>query len=64
MADSKDTALYLEEFDDIKTSPREDIGKPESLAGLSEDELQKFGVRTTIRLDFVIMPAMTIMYIL
>ncbi|KAK3718116.1 hypothetical protein LTR37_005231 [Vermiconidia calcicola] len=37
---------------------------PESLHGLSDRELSKLGVKATLKLDLIVMPAMTILYIL
>lgn len=37
---------------------------PEVLVGLSDLEIKKLGLRTTLKLDLIVMPAMTILYIL
>ncbi|KAI6906156.1 putative MFS transporter [Hortaea werneckii] len=65
MADIKDNeSQHIEELDDMKAPNHHAINLPDSLLGLDDAELKKLGVRTTTKLDFVIMPAMTIMYIL
>jgi hypothetical protein len=37
---------------------------PESLRELSQQDLTKIGKRTTLKLDCIVMPALTILYIL
>lgn len=65
MADIKDNESYhIQELDDMKAPGNHTINLPDSLLGLDDAEVKKLGVRTTTKLDFVIMPAMTIMYIL
>ncbi|KAK4541320.1 hypothetical protein LTR36_008078 [Oleoguttula mirabilis] len=64
MTDVKDTTQYVEEFDKANVTHDEAIELPASLAGLSDDEIKKLGVKTTTKLDLVIMPALVILYIL
>ncbi|KAI7371802.1 hypothetical protein KC336_g20740, partial [Hortaea werneckii] len=65
MADIKDhESQHVEELDDMKAPNHNTINLPDSLLGLDDADLKKLGVRTTTKLDFVIMPAMTVMYIL
>lgn len=65
MADIKDTeSQHVEELDDMKAPNHHTINLPDTLLGLDDAEMKILGVRTTTKLDFVIMPAMTIMYIL
>ncbi|RMY74289.1 hypothetical protein D0863_03344 [Hortaea werneckii] len=65
MADIKDNeSQHVEELEDMKAPNHHTINLPDSLLGLDDAEMKKLGVKTTTKLDFVIMPAMTIMYIL
>ena len=66
MADIKDTTDRIEhyELDDAKVQREHDAPYPACLDGMSEDEIQKFGRKTTLKMDLLIMPALTIMYIL
>ncbi|TKA25060.1 hypothetical protein B0A50_06124 [Salinomyces thailandicus] len=64
MADIKDTTHHVEDFDSIKDAHPDVADRPLSLAALSDDEMQALGNKTTIKLDFIIMPAMVTMYIL
>ncbi|RMZ32101.1 hypothetical protein D0859_03777 [Hortaea werneckii] len=65
MADIKDNeSQHVEELDDMKAPNHHTINLPDSLLGLDDTELKRLGVKTTTKLDFVIMPPMTIMYIL
>lgn len=66
MADIKDVKRHIENYDDeivVATEP-ETLPLPASLAGLSKEELHKLAVKTTWKMDIVIMPCMTILYIL
>lgn len=64
MTDVKDTTQYVEDLDKASIPKDEAIQLPVSLAGLSDNELRKLGVKTTTKLDLVVMPALVIMYIL
>lgn len=64
MQDNKDTVQHVEKVDGSKAVHEETIDLPSSLAGLSEDELKKLGVKTITKLDLVIMPALVILYVL
>lgn len=41
-----------------------DFAMPDSLAGMTEAELQKLGKRATLKMDLVILPILVVMYIL
>lgn len=64
MSDIKDTMQHVEEFENAKLAHNEATDLPVSLAGLSDDEIKKLGVKATRRLDLTVMPALVIMYIL
>lgn len=50
---------HVEDFD--KVHEEHELPYPEQLAGLSEEEIKKLGKKATLKLDLLIMPAMTIM---
>jgi hypothetical protein len=61
--DTKEPEHYLEDFD--KKVNEHDVNElPASLQSLSADEVHKLGLKTTTRLDLIVMPALVIMYIL
>ena len=64
MKDTKDTVQHVEHIEKINGAHEEAIDLPASLAGLSKDELHTLGVKTTTKLDLLIMPALVILYIL
>lgn len=66
MADAKSVTEQVEDFEleNAKRQQDEETPYPPCLQGVSDDEVKKLGVKTTLKLDLVIMPAMTIMYIL
>lgn len=66
MADAKSVTEQVEDFEleNAKQHQEEETPRPPCLQGLSGDELKKLGVKTTLKLDLIVMPAMTIMYIL
>lgn len=66
MADVKSVTEQVEDFEleNVKTHQDEESPRPPCLQGLTQDEMRKLGVRTTLKLDLIVMPAMTIMYIL
>ena len=65
MADIKDNeSQHVEELEDLKAAHHNTINLPDSLLGLDDAEMKRLGVKTTTKLDFVVMSAMTIMYIL
>jgi hypothetical protein len=47
-----------------KAHHEEQAPLPEAIAGYSDAELRRLGRKATIKLDLIIMPAMTILYIL
>ena len=62
MADIKLTSDYVEGVD--KAEQEAFARLPDALAGLSGSDLNKVGVKATMKLDLLIMPATTILYIL
>jgi hypothetical protein len=60
------TTSYIDdEALDNGKAPREpDAPYPTCLAGMSDKEIEQFGRQTTMKMDVIIMPALTIMYIL
>lgn len=66
MADGKSVTERIEDYEleNAKRHQDEDSPLPPCLQGLTDDEMRKLGVRTTLKLDLTVMPAMTIMYIL
>lgn len=63
MADVKSITDRIEdlELDDQKMK-REDVAPyPACLDGMSDEEIKKFGRRTTLKMDVIVMPALTIM---
>lgn len=52
------------ELENAKILGAEQTPLPASLERLSEDELRSLNRKTTLKLDLVVMPALTIMYIL
>ena len=63
MAETKEAMQYVEDFE--KTNGGVNlVGLPASLTALSDEEMKKLGVKTTMKLDLIIMPALVIMYIL
>lgn len=62
MSDVKSEDDHVERLD--KTPHEEHIPLPEAIAGCSYAELKKLGRKATIKLDLIIMPAMTTLYIL
>lgn len=66
MADAKSVTEQVEDFEleNAKGYPDEATPYPPCLHGLSDDEIKKLGVKTTLKLDLIVMPAMTTMYIL
>lgn len=66
MADAKSATEQVETFEpeDLKSHQDDSLPRPESLRGLTDDEIKKLGVKTTLKLDLIVMPALTIMYIL
>lgn len=64
MTDIKEPSDHFEE-DLHKGCRQEDAAPlPDSLTGLTAQEIQKLGVKTTTKLDMLIMPPMVILYIL
>lgn len=60
MADIKSSASQIEGFDE----PKQDVEiLPEVLQGRSQDDLARLGRKTTLKLDLIIMPAMTTLYV-
>lgn len=67
MADAKSVTEQVEDFEleNAKGHAQdEETPYPSCLQELSDDEVKKLGVKTTLKLDLIVMPAMTIMYIL
>lgn len=66
MTDVKSTTDRIEDYElhHAKAQREHDAPYPACLDGMSEDEIQKFGRKTTLKMDLLIMPALTIMYIL
>lgn len=62
MADIKSIDEYVEGLD--KGQYEEQVPLPEPIAGYTDVELHRLGRKATIKLDLIIMPAMTILYIL
>lgn len=67
MADAKSVTEQVEHYEseDLKQVHQDgETPRPESLRGLSDEEIKKLGRKTTLKLDLMVMPALTIMYIL
>lgn len=66
MANDKAATERIEgcELEVAKACEDDGTPKPAALESLSDEELRKLGVRTTMKLDLIVMPALTIMYIL
>ncbi len=60
MADIKSSASQIEGLD----KPKQDVEiLPEVLQGRSQDDLARLGRKTTLKLDLIIMRAMTTLYV-
>lgn len=66
MTDAKSVTEQVEDYEleNAKRHQDEESPRPPCLQSLSQEEMQKLGKRTTLKLDLIVMPAMTIMYIL
>lgn len=66
MADTKSVTEQVENYEpeDLKAHQDGQLPRPESLRGLTDEEIKKLGMKTTLKLDLIVMPALTIMYIL
>lgn len=66
MTDTKSTTDQIEDYELQKPRDEQDdlVHYPECLRGMSEEEISKLGKRTTMKMDFIVMPALVIMYIL
>ncbi|KAH0346383.1 putative MFS transporter, partial [Aureobasidium melanogenum] len=62
--DNKSATQHVEGFDKVQDIQHDLEGLPESLRELSQQDLLKLGKWTTLKLDIMIMPALTILYIL
>lgn len=62
--DHKIATQHVEDFDKVQDVQHDLEDLPESLRELSQQELSKLGKWTTLKLDIMIMPALTILYIL
>lgn len=63
-AENKIATQHVEDFDKVHNIQHDLEDLPESLRELSPQELSKLGKWTTLKLDCIIMPALTILYIL
>lgn len=63
MADTKEVDQYVEAFDKHHVQDHTTT-LPPTLVGLSDAEIKKVGLKTTLKLDLIIMPCLTILYIL
>jgi len=64
-ADENKIAIqHVEKFDKVQDGQHDFDDLPESLRELSQQELTKIGRWTTLKLDCIVMPALTILYIL
>lgn len=63
-AENKIATQHVEDFDKVQDAQHDFEDLPESLRELSSQELSKLGKWTTLKLDCIIMPALTILYIL
>lgn len=69
--DRKMSSNYVEEYDLVEAGDKKhnriydapDLPPP-SLAGMSDSEIHTMGRRATLKMDIVVMPTMTILYIL
>jgi hypothetical protein len=66
MSDNKIAAASLQDDTSTKTKGPYDDNEPcpPCLLGMSESEISKFGRRTTFKMDMIVMPALTILYVL
>lgn len=62
--DNKIASQHVEDFDKVQDIQHDFEDLPESLREFSQQELSKLGSWTTLKLDIMIMPALTILYIL
>lgn len=63
MEDNKEIVQHVEDFEK-PVGADDTMGLPPSLSTLSEDEIRKLGRKTTLKLDLIVMPALTAMYVL
>lgn len=64
MADIKEPSDHFEENLDKGGRQEDTAPLPDSLVNMTAQEIQKLGVKTTAKLDMLIMPPMVILYIL
>lgn len=66
MADLKDNPTHVEDYELQKPRNQQDdaVQYPECLRDLSEGEIHQCGKKATMKMDFIVMPALVIMYIL
>lgn len=66
MSTDKNTVEQVEDYEleDAKHQDDDVTRRPAALQHLTEDETRRLGRRATLKLDVIVMPAMTIMYIL
>jgi hypothetical protein len=62
--ENKIAIQHVEDFDKVQDVQHDFEDVPESLRELSPQELAKIGKWTTLKLDCIVMPALTILYIL
>ncbi|KAI4762782.1 MFS general substrate transporter [Aureobasidium sp. EXF-3400] len=62
--ENKIAIQHVENFDKVQDVQHDFEDLPESLRELSQQELAKIGKWTTLKLDCIVMPALTILYIL
>lgn len=69
--DRKTSLDHVEEYDLVKAGDKnhdkiydEPDQPPASLAGMSEQEIKSLGRKATLKMDVMVMPTMTILYIL
>lgn len=62
--EDKNAIQHVENFDKVQDVQHDLEDLPESLRELSQEELTKIGKWTTLKLDCIVMPALTILYIL
>lgn len=64
ITENKIATQHVEDFDKVQDAQHDFEDLPDSLRELSPQELSKLGRRTTLKLDCIIMPALTVLYIL
>ncbi|CAD0087815.1 unnamed protein product [Aureobasidium vineae] len=62
--ENKIAIQHVEDFDKVQDAQHDSEDLPGSLRGLNQQELATLGKWTTLKLDCIIMPALTILYIL